>query len=242
MTVVDTHNNDLNKRKAGVEVPDLDTLIAENRLKSHALFANSEFRISEDAESQKVKLTTKIYDEYLHLKLPPSLEKAAKKAKEEQTGETQVMITDIIDSKPTKELSDGVVALRSALPSFQSDSSSLIRIKEPRKIPNPTWHAPWKLMRVIAGHTGWVRDLTVDVSNEWFATGAGDRIIKIWDMASGTLKLSLTGHIGTVRGVVSSDRHPYLFSAGEDKQIKCWDLETNKVIRHYHGHLSGIYN
>lgn len=23
--------------------------------------------------------------------------------------------------------------------------------------------------------------------------------------------------------------------------IKCWDLECNKVIRHYHGHLSGVY-
>lgn len=24
--------------------------------------------------------------------------------------------------------------------------------------------------------------------------------------------------------------------------IKCWDLEQNKVIRHYHGHLSGVYS
>jgi hypothetical protein len=24
--------------------------------------------------------------------------------------------------------------------------------------------------------------------------------------------------------------------------IKCWDLEANKVIRHYHGHLSGVYS
>jgi pleiotropic regulator 1 len=40
---------------------------------------------------------------------------------------------------------------------------------------------------------------------------------------------------------VVSDRHPYLFSAGEDKQLKCWDLEVNKVVRQYHGHLSGIY-
>lgn len=26
------------------------------------------------------------------------------------------------------------------------------------------------------------------------------------------------------------------------QMVKCWDLETNKVIRHYHGHLSGIYS
>ncbi|KAJ1501684.1 Pleiotropic regulator 1 [Coelomomyces lativittatus] len=113
---------------------------------------------------------------------------------------------------------------------------------EIHKVPPPTWHAPWKLMRVISGHTGWVRSIAVDVSNEWFVTGAGDRLIKIWDLASGQLRLTLTGHISAVRGLAISSRHPYLFSAGEDKMIKCWDLEVNKVIRHYHGHLSGIYS
>jgi len=88
---------------------------------------------------------------------------------------------------------------------------------------------------------GWVRSIAIDVSNEWFATGSADRTIKIWDLATGTLKLTLTGHINAVRGLVISPRHPYLFSAGEDKMIKCWDLEYNKVIRHYHGHLSGVY-
>lgn len=24
--------------------------------------------------------------------------------------------------------------------------------------------------------------------------------------------------------------------------VKCWDLEVNKVIRHYHGHFSGVYS
>ena len=119
-------------------------------------------------------------------------------------------------------------------------SSSLVR-KPTIQQPKPEWHAPWKLMRVVSGHLGWVRALAVEPGNEWFASGAGDRTIKIWDLASGTLRLTLTGHISTVRGLAVSPRHPYLFSCGEDKMVKCWDLETNKVIRHYHGHLSGVY-
>jgi len=107
--------------------------------------------------------------------------------------------------------------------------------------PPPKWHAPWKLMRVISGHQGWVRAVAVEPGNDWFATGAADRTIKIWDLASGTLRLTLTGHVNAVRALVVSPRHPYLFSAGEDKLVKCWDLETNKVIREYHGHLSGVY-
>ena len=121
---------------------------------------------------------------------------------------------------------------------LSTDSTRKIQIAQQAK---PEWHAPWKLMRVISGHLGWVRALAVEPNNQWFASGAGDRTIKIWDLATGGLKLTLTGHISTVRGLAVSDRHPYLFSCGEDKMVKCWDLETNKVIRHYHGHLSGVY-
>ncbi|TQN66101.1 Pre-mRNA-splicing factor prp46 [Colletotrichum shisoi] len=123
-----------------------------------------------------------------------------------------------------------------------SDSSSLTRPDASTPHGNgPEWHPPWKLMRVISGHLGWVRSLAVEPGNKWFASGAGDRTIKIWDLATGSLRLTLTGHISTVRGLAVSPRHPYLFSCGEDNMIKCWDLETNKVIRHYHGHLSGVY-
>jgi pleiotropic regulator 1 len=125
-------------------------------------------------------------------------------------------------------------------PQRDTPATNLVR-RDTVRHQKPQWHAPWKLMRVISGHLGWVRALAVEPGNQWFASGAGDRTIKIWDMASGTLKVTLTGHISTVRGLAVSPRHPYLFSCGEDKMVKCWDLETNKVIRHYHGHLSGVY-
>lgn len=106
----------------------------------------------------------------------------------------------------------------------------------------PEWHPPWKLYRVISGHGGWVHSLAVDPSNLWFASGSRDGLIKIWDIASGRLKITLTGHISAVRGLAVSDRHPYLFSCADDKMVKCWDLEHNQVVRHYHGHLSGVYS
>lgn len=112
----------------------------------------------------------------------------------------------------------------------------------PAKWPRPLWHAPWRCYRVVAGHLGWVRSVAVDrVSNEWFATGSADRTIKIWDLATGKLRLTLTGHIEQVTGLAVSERHPYLFSCSLDKEVKCWDLEANKVVRNYHGHLSGVF-
>ena len=119
--------------------------------------------------------------------------------------------------------------------------SVLMALHKKQAVRFEQWHAPWKLHRVIQGHQGWVRSIDVDPSNEWFATGSNDRMIKIWDLATGVLRLSLTGHTHHVRAVRVHPTFKYLFSAGEDNMVKCWDLEQNKVIRHYHGHLSGVY-
>ena len=98
-----------------------------------------------------------------------------------------------------------------------SQLSQALALHKTTRTIKPVYHPPWKLVRVISGHLGWVRSVAVEPGNQWFATGAGDRVIKVWDLASGELKLSLTGHISTVRGLAVSARHPYLFSCGEDK-------------------------
>lgn len=66
-------------------------------------------------------------------------------------------------------------------------------------------------------------------------------MIKIWDLATGTLKLTLLGHISAVRDVKISEHLTYLFSCSEDRSVRCWDLTTNQCIRKFHGHLSGVY-
>lgn len=48
-----------------------------------------------------------------------------------------------------------------------------------------------------------VRCLAVDAGNEWFVTGSADRTIKIWDLATGQLRLTLTGHIEQARASAS---------------------------------------
>ena len=55
----------------------------------------------------------------------------------------------------------------------------------------------------------WVRSVAVDPGNDWFATGSADRTIKIWDLASGQLKLTLTGHIEQVSLHMLSHRNSF---------------------------------
>ncbi|TIC66067.1 WD40 repeat-like protein [Wallemia mellicola] len=219
--------------------------------------------------SNKAKLQSKLADEYKGAQnLPPSLaaqegprgKKSRKADAEDISAQTQKAIEGSTSRKPDEHSlilhksfpknvnesastsTNGSSSIVNSYNNFEGTklSQQLMKIKNQTQA-KPDYHPQWKLMRVISGHLGWVRCVAVEPDNKWFATGAGDRTIKIWDLASGELKLSLTGHISTVRGLAVSNRHPYLFSCGEDKMVKCWDLESNKVIRHYHGHLSGVY-
>ncbi|KAI9738601.1 MAG: pre-mRNA-splicing factor prp46 [Cirrosporium novae-zelandiae] len=243
---------------------------SRNRLRTRSLFGGDYGLVSTLGDSintaEKTALAVHVQNEYDDVReLPPALAAkqanaaaaARKKRQKAQGGDdkpSDPRKAKLIEGIPTKNGANGTGASSALVirngqkgtpnangPTLQRDtpSSSLIRRQNIQQ-PRPDWHAPWKLMRVISGHIGWVESLTVEPGNEWFASGAGDRLIKIWDLASGQLKLTLTGHISPVTGLAVSPRHPYLFSCGEDKMVKCWDLETNKVIRHYHGHLSAV--
>lgn len=160
-------------------------------------------------------------------------------------GQTAIMMAPMPQPKgidiggPNRNVAGGLLSVPGS--SERHHSTSALMERAPSRWPRPVWHPPWKNYRVISGHLGWVRSIAFDPSNSWFCTGSADRTIKIWDVASGRLKLTLTGHIEQVRGLAVSKHHTYLFSAGDDKQVKCWDLEQNKVVRSYHGHLSGVY-
>ncbi|TKA55552.1 Pre-mRNA-splicing factor PRP46 [Rhodotorula sp. CCFEE 5036] len=241
-------------------LPPIDHLVRTSAKRAHALFAGDQaFTLDDsvDARSTKVRLATKIESEYRNARVLPAALVAQQKggvgparpagpaaASEPQRKLIEGPMAQTVEQLSSQALTtvnkgDPSVPISHAQPTLLSQS--LIRRREARQV-KPDYHAPWKLTRVISGHLGWVRACAVEPGNQWFATGAGDRVIKIWDLASGELKVSLTGHISTVRGLAVSSRSPYLFSCAEDKMVKCWDLETNKVIRHYHGHLSGVYS
>lgn len=194
------------------------------------------------------RISTRLFQEYNHVRdLPPALAAkmataattAAEKRRkiknanaEEQTSDPKMRKMIEASSEKAEKAKDAqsmaltVRAGKGAAPNAHgptpmknTPSSALVR-KDVVKQPRPEWHAPWRPFRVISGHMGWVRSLAVEPDNQWFASGAADRTIKIWDIGSGTLKLTLTGHISAVRGLAVSPRHPYLFSCGEDKQVK----------------------
>ncbi|KAL3315524.1 hypothetical protein Ciccas_005847 [Cichlidogyrus casuarinus] len=213
------------------------TLVFRSLKRTHDMFESDYYRLPEqDLKSHNFKLAIKRKDQYgtfTKMKNPIQPDTTLALMDDPDTDKNVPVLGPEITTKPNVIANGQLVKI---------GNQELVLPKKAPTMPKPTWHPPWKLFRVISGHSGWVRCCAFDPTNEFFATGAADRMIKIWDFASGTLKLTLTGHISTVRGVVISPRQPYLFSVGEDKTVKCWDLEQNKVIRHYHGHMSAIYD
>mmetsp|Transcript_21745 Transcript_21745/g.38423 ORF Transcript_21745/g.38423 Transcript_21745/m.38423 type:complete len:443 (+) Transcript_21745:360-1688(+) len=62
-------------------------------------------------------------------------------------------------------------------------------------------------------------------------SGARDRTVKVWHVASGACIMSLTGHDNWVRAVAFQPSGKYLLTASEDKSIRIWDLQHQRCVR-----------
>ncbi|KAJ3021049.1 pre-mRNA-splicing factor prp46, partial [Thoreauomyces humboldtii] len=160
-----------------VALPLLKNLVEQSVKRTHEVFlANFGVDAPPDPPSQRLKLASKILDEWSDVK---ELPKAVLAQAAQTTGSARpsftagaglrpaagrdvsdVNVQELVDTvlldqmqrKETIQSGEGILALRkqASLPprSYPNDASSaLVRIKEPRKVPKPQWHAPWKLMR-----------------------------------------------------------------------------------------------
>ncbi|KAI4965414.1 hypothetical protein ZWY2020_054652 [Hordeum vulgare] len=241
-----------------VEPQSLKKLSLKSLKRSLDLFAPTHsLPFAPDAESKQIRVSCKVNAEYGAVKnLPSDQGRAQGKGAAAPSNALALLGTQDTKDAPRKALVMPLSlhhlcflkVPESAVPgknttalsipgSSDRFSTSALMERLPSRWPKPVWHAPWKnyrnlyvLLHIWSSVVTWdgVRSIAFDPGNEWFCTGSADRTIKIWDLASGALKLTLTGHIEQVRTCCQS-AHTYLFSAGDDKQVKCWDLEQNKV-------------
>ncbi|HUR44962.1 MAG TPA: DUF1549 domain-containing protein [Candidatus Saccharimonadales bacterium] len=62
------------------------------------------------------------------------------------------------------------------------------------------------------------------------ATGAGDRLIRIWDPGTKKELAQLEGHTAPVLGLAFNTNGTQLVSCGVDRDIKIWDIQTREKI------------
>ena len=74
------------------------------------------------------------------------------------------------------------------------------------------------------------------------ASASHDKMVRLWDPATGASRGTLEGYLGYIRAVVFSYDGQLLASASRDNTVRLWDIKTGTVIqqteRNYNGRLS----
>ena len=90
----------------------------------------------------------------------------------------------------------------------------------------------------LEGHTAEVKAIAV-LPNGQLASGAADKTIRLWDVATGAETARLEGHTGEIRAmVILPDER--LASSGADKTIRLWDIATGAETAQLSGHGKSV--
>jgi WD40 repeat protein len=99
----------------------------------------------------------------------------------------------------------------------------------------------WKLdthesVRVLKTSDSIVYAVAFSPDGRFIAAGGLDRIVRLWDRATGVEIRQFVGHEGFVRGLAFSSDGKYLATCAEDKSIRLWSVDSDRELRAFHGH------
>jgi WD40 repeat protein len=93
------------------------------------------------------------------------------------------------------------------------------------------WHYLWGLLHqsrlTLRGHTG-IAAAAYSPDGTRLATGGLDKVVRIWDAATGKEVRILQGHTGAVMSVAWSPDGTHLASASADTTVKVWDIAPGR--------------
>ncbi|XHX79252.1 MAG: protein kinase [Stenomitos frigidus ULC029] len=125
---------------------------------------------------------------------------------------------------------------RSHHPSFQRPTTLETVPPLTQLSSSPTPSPSWVCTQTLAGHTSWVRSVVIHPNGKTIASGSGDRTVKIWDLATGTVLQTLSANAGWVRAIASSPDGQTLASCNNDRRVVLWHWETGDRLQMLDGH------
>ena len=98
-----------------------------------------------------------------------------------------------------------------------------------------------RLVSTIQGHTDTILAVAFSPDGSTIATGGYDRVVKLWEVATGKLTAALKEHQDAVYAVAFMPGGRQLVSAAGDRTVKVWDAATGKRIHTMSDALDALY-
>ncbi|MEY9862660.1 serine/threonine protein kinase [Catenulispora sp. GAS73] len=110
-------------------------------------------------------------------------------------------------------------------PEPKPDPESVRESKPVQK--QPTWRNAGTI--ILTGHTKAVRSLAFSPDGRTLASGGNDGTIRVWNVATGTLRGALAAHTGGVVELAFSPDGATIASSGKDKAVRLWNAGTGAM-------------
>lgn len=92
------------------------------------------------------------------------------------------------------------------------------------------WKADGTLQATISGHSDCIYGLAISPDGKTIATSSYDKLIKLWDAATGKEIRTLKDHIDAIYALDFSPDGKRLVSGAADRSIKVWNPETGERL------------
>ncbi|MGD1717665.1 GUN4 domain-containing protein [Dapis sp. BLCC M172] len=97
-------------------------------------------------------------------------------------------------------------------------------------------------INTLTGHNDWVRSVAISLDGQTIVSGSYDKTIKVWDLATGSLKGTISDNSDRVFSVAINPNEKTIISGSADGTIKIWDLVTGTLKTTLNGHSNSVYS
>jgi WD40 repeat protein len=92
----------------------------------------------------------------------------------------------------------------------------------------------------LGGSNGNIYDLVLSSNQARVVTGGEDGVVRIWNLARGSLLAEFRGHGDRINAVDFSNDGTKIVSGSSDDTAKVWDLKTGRVITDFNVHTDNV--
>lgn len=96
------------------------------------------------------------------------------------------------------------------------------------------------LLRMLTGHTAPVTAIAVSPDQTWIATCAGDRSVRLWEVATGLQRAVLTGHREPLLAVAICPDGSWLAAGDQAGMVHLWDAVTGARRLAFRAHTAAV--